>query len=93
MTLLLRLCGSPSYVLTFCFSQYTASVPENKVGETVVKMLVTDGDDPNTDAWAAKFKIISGDTGGMFTIETDISKQAGIIKTAKVSETNLIFFI
>jgi len=63
--------------------QYTASVPENKVGETVVKLVVTDGDDPNTDAWAAKFKIISGDTGGMFTIETDNSKQAGIIKTAK----------
>ncbi|KAL2088485.1 hypothetical protein ACEWY4_015384 [Coilia grayii] len=63
--------------------QYTVSVPENKVGELVVKMPVTDGDDPNTEAWAAKFKIISGDTGGMFSIETDISKQAGIIKTAK----------
>ncbi|KAL2088487.1 hypothetical protein ACEWY4_015386 [Coilia grayii] len=63
--------------------QYTVSVPENKVGELVVKMPVTDRDDPNTEAWAAKFKIISGDTGGMFSIETDISKQAGIIKTAK----------
>ena len=65
------------------------SVPENKVGEVVVKMPVTDGDDPNTPAWATKFKIISGDSGGMFSITTGPNKQEGIITTAKVSEISL----
>ncbi|XP_076142786.1 cadherin-1-like isoform X2 [Alosa pseudoharengus] len=64
-------------------SQYTVTVPENKVGEVVVKMPVTDDDDPNTSASAAKFKIISGDPAGMFSVETGPNKQEGIIKTAK----------
>ncbi|XP_031425152.1 B-cadherin-like [Clupea harengus] len=62
---------------------YTVSVPENKVGQVVVLMPVTDGDDPNTPAWATKFKIISGDSAGMFSITTGPNKQEGIITTAK----------
>ncbi|KAL2088486.1 hypothetical protein ACEWY4_015385 [Coilia grayii] len=80
---IISITDSNDHAPQFKQPQYTVSVPENKVGELVVKMPVTDGDDPNTEAWAAKFKIISGDTGGMFSIETDMSKQAGIIKTAK----------
>ncbi|XP_062405482.1 B-cadherin-like [Sardina pilchardus] len=64
-------------------TQYTVTVPENKAGEVVVKMPVTDADDPNTPASAAKFKIISGDPAGMFSVETGPNKQEGIIKTAK----------
>lgn len=60
------------------------TVPENKVDALVVKMPVTDNDDPQSSAWAAKFKILSGNTGGVFNITTGPNKQEGIITTVKV---------
>lgn len=60
------------------------SVPENKVDYTVVKMSVTDDDEPQSPAWAAKFKIVSGNTGGVFSVSTGPNKQEGIITTVKV---------
>lgn len=65
-------------------SQFEATVPENQVGAQVVKMPVTDGDDPHTPAWAAKFSIVGGDAEGFFTVVTGPNKQEGIITTAKV---------
>uniref|UniRef100_A0A3B1JSJ9 Cadherin domain-containing protein n=1 Tax=Astyanax mexicanus TaxID=7994 RepID=A0A3B1JSJ9_ASTMX len=62
---------------------YTASVPENKVGSVVVKIPVTDGDDPQTPAWTANFRIFSGNSGGFFSISTGPNKQEGIITTVK----------
>ncbi|KAJ8247328.1 hypothetical protein GJAV_G00245050 [Gymnothorax javanicus] len=64
-------------------NSYTVSVPENEVGYTVVKMPVTDGDEPQTPAWEATFKIIEGDKGGFFNVSTGPSKQEGIITTIK----------
>ncbi|KAJ8247336.1 hypothetical protein GJAV_G00245130 [Gymnothorax javanicus] len=64
-------------------NSYTVSVPENEVGYTVVKMPVTDGDEPHTPAWEATFKIIEGDKGGFFNVSTGPSKQEGIITTIK----------
>uniref|UniRef100_A0A3B5PVE2 Cadherin-1-like n=1 Tax=Xiphophorus maculatus TaxID=8083 RepID=A0A3B5PVE2_XIPMA len=52
---------------------------EPSVNALVVKMLVTDGDEPHTMAWDAKFKIIDGDPGNLFTVETGTNKQEGII--------------
>uniref|UniRef100_A0A3B3VLL5 Cadherin domain-containing protein n=1 Tax=Poecilia latipinna TaxID=48699 RepID=A0A3B3VLL5_9TELE len=49
----------------------------------VVKMEVTDSDDPHTAAWNAKFSIIDGDPGNLFTVKTGTNKQEGIITTAK----------
>uniref|UniRef100_M4A193 Cadherin domain-containing protein n=1 Tax=Xiphophorus maculatus TaxID=8083 RepID=M4A193_XIPMA len=60
-----------------------ATVEENKVDALVVKMLVKDGDEPHTMAWNAKFSIIDGDPGNLFTVETGTNKQEGIISTAK----------
>lgn len=47
-------------------------------------MAVTDGDEPHSPAWNAKFKIVDGDSAGMFTVKTGLNKQEGIITTAKV---------
>ena len=47
-------------------------------------MAVTDGDEPHSPAWNAKFKIVDGDPGGLFTVTTGSNKQEEIITTAKV---------
>ncbi|KAJ8343710.1 hypothetical protein SKAU_G00310390 [Synaphobranchus kaupii] len=62
---------------------YTASVPENKVGFVVVKMPVTDADQPHTPAWSTKYKIIQGNDGGFFNVSTGPNKLEGIITTVK----------
>ncbi|XP_061116477.1 cadherin-4-like [Conger conger] len=67
----------------FVPSSYTVSVPENEVGALVVKMPVTDGDEPHTPAWSTKYKIIEGNNGGFFSVSTGPSMLEGIITTAK----------
>ncbi|KAK6288457.1 hypothetical protein J4Q44_G00388440 [Coregonus suidteri] len=62
---------------------YTVSVPENKVDALVVKMPVTDGDEPHSSAWATTYKIVDGDPQGLFSVSTGPSKLEGIITTAK----------
>ncbi|CAL8254131.1 unnamed protein product [Lota lota] len=64
-------------------STYNASIPENQVGAVVVKMSVTDGDEPHSPAWNAKFTIVAGDKEGRFAVETGSDKQEGTIKTVK----------
>ncbi|XP_064865700.1 B-cadherin-like isoform X3 [Oncorhynchus nerka] len=61
----------------------TVSVPENKVNALVVKMPVSDGDEPHSSNWATKYRIVDGDPGGMFTVNTGPSRLEGIITTAK----------
>ncbi|XP_036440339.1 B-cadherin-like [Colossoma macropomum] len=63
--------------------QYSVSVPENEVGAVVVKLPVTDEDEPQSPAWTAKFRIISGNNGGFFAVNTGPDKQEGIITTVK----------
>ncbi|KAJ8271296.1 hypothetical protein COCON_G00101550 [Conger conger] len=67
----------------FVPNSYTVTVPENEVGALVVKMPVTDGDEPHTPAWSTKYKIIEGDNGGFFNVTTGPSKLEGIITTVK----------
>ncbi|KAJ8252387.1 hypothetical protein COCON_G00216990 [Conger conger] len=62
---------------------YTASVPENKMGFVVVTMPVTDADEPHTPAWSTKYKIIQGNSGGLFNVTTGPNQQEGIITTLK----------
>ncbi|KAI4898649.1 hypothetical protein NFI96_026010, partial [Prochilodus magdalenae] len=62
---------------------YSVTVPENKVGFVVVKMPVTDGDDPQSPAWTARFRIVSGNNGGFFNVSTGPNKQEGIVTTVK----------
>ncbi|XP_053731548.1 cadherin-1 [Synchiropus splendidus] len=67
----------------FTESLYKASVPENKVDAILVTMAVTDGDEPHSAAWNAKFKIVAGDPDQLFSVRTGINKHEGILSTAK----------
>nr|XP_046258852.1 B-cadherin-like isoform X16 [Scatophagus argus] len=67
----------------FTQNSYEATVAENKVDAQVITISVTDGDDEHSPAWNAKFKIVDGDPGGLFTVKTATNKQQGIISTAK----------
>ncbi|XP_062845321.1 B-cadherin-like [Trichomycterus rosablanca] len=64
-------------------SSYNVSVPENQVNVEVVRMLITDGDEELSPAWAATFKIVAGNSAGFFNVSTGPSKQEGIITTVK----------
>uniref|UniRef100_A0A8D3CNX2 Cadherin-1 n=1 Tax=Scophthalmus maximus TaxID=52904 RepID=A0A8D3CNX2_SCOMX len=74
----------------FTQPSYEASVAENKVDALVITMAVTDGDEPHSPAWNAKFKIVDGDSAGMFTVKTGLNKQEGIITTAKGLDFEMI---
>lgn len=76
------LCIFYSYL--FFLFQYEARVAENKVDALIIKMTVTDGDEAHSPAWNAKFKIVDGDPGKLFTVKTGSNKNEGIITTAKV---------
>ncbi|XP_071337683.1 B-cadherin-like [Trachinotus anak] len=67
----------------FTQTSYEATVAENKVGAVVITMSVTDGDEPHSPAWNAKFKIVDGDPGGLFNVTTGTNRQEGIITTVK----------
>ncbi|XP_069071735.1 B-cadherin-like isoform X1 [Pleurodeles waltl] len=62
---------------------YTAEVPENEVGVLCQRLTVTDSDTVNTKAWNAVYKIIKGNEGNNFAVETDPETNDGILKTAK----------
>ncbi|CAF94072.1 unnamed protein product, partial [Tetraodon nigroviridis] len=64
--------------------QYETSVAENKADSQILRMQVTDWDEPHSAAWNAKFTIVSGDPGGFFSVKTGTNKQEGILSTAKV---------
>ncbi|KAM6960577.1 LOW QUALITY PROTEIN: B-cadherin-like [Aplochiton taeniatus] len=66
----------------FTQTEYTASVPENQMGALVVKMDVTDMDEPHSPAWRSRFRIVQGDQAGLFNVTTGHNHQEGIITTA-----------
>ncbi|KAM9345364.1 B-cadherin-like isoform 2-T2 [Symphorus nematophorus] len=68
---------------TFTQPEYEATVAENKVDAQVVKISVTDGDEPHSPAWNAKFRIVEGDPLGLFSVKTGSNKHEGFISTAK----------
>lgn len=61
-----------------------ATVAENKVDARILTMSVTDGDEAHSPAWNAKFTIVEGDPGKLFTVKAASNKQEGILSTAKV---------
>ncbi|KAK9972667.1 hypothetical protein ABG768_025956 [Culter alburnus] len=64
-------------------TSHTVSVPENKVGAEVAKLTVTDGDEEGSPAWSTKYRIISGDKDGFFSVSTGPSQLEGVITTVK----------
>ncbi|KAI4883910.1 hypothetical protein NFI96_021125 [Prochilodus magdalenae] len=79
----INVTDSNDHAPQFDKNQYSVTVPENKVGFVVVKMPVTDGDDPQSPAWTARFRIVSGNNGGFFNVSTGPNKQEGIVTTVK----------
>ncbi|NP_001352785.1 uncharacterized protein LOC793186 precursor [Danio rerio] len=67
------------------FSQeyYAETVKENKAGEVVARLTVTDKDEPLTVNALSKFTIIQGNDRGFFNISTDHNGMDGIITTLK----------
>ena len=47
-------------------------------------MSVSDGDEPHSPAWNAKFTIVDGDPGQFFTVKTGLNKHEGLLYTVKV---------
>uniref|UniRef100_A0A3Q1ES60 Cadherin-1 n=1 Tax=Acanthochromis polyacanthus TaxID=80966 RepID=A0A3Q1ES60_9TELE len=80
---ILKVTDSNDNAPDFTQPAYEATVEENKVDALVITMSVTDGDEPHSPAWNAKFKIVDGDPEGLFTVKTASNKQEGIISTAK----------
>ncbi|XP_015262177.1 PREDICTED: B-cadherin-like [Gekko japonicus] len=64
-------------------TMYNAVVPENLAGFLVAKLKVKDADEENTDAWKARYQIISGNEGGDFDITTDPQTNEGLLRTAQ----------
>ncbi|NXT76008.1 CADHK protein, partial [Zapornia atra] len=62
---------------------YEAAVPENDAGQEVVRLAVTDLDEPGTPAWRAVYSIARGNEGGAFAITTDPASNEGVLRTAK----------
>ncbi|XP_035982523.1 B-cadherin-like isoform X2 [Fundulus heteroclitus] len=81
---IIKVTDSNDHAPAFTEPSYAATVEENKADAEVVRMSVTDGDEPHSPAWNAKFKIIDGDPGKLFTVKTsETNRQEGIITTAK----------
>ncbi|XP_030646310.1 B-cadherin [Chanos chanos] len=67
----------------FSHNSYTGSVEENKVGEVVVRLPVTDLDAASTVYSATKYTIVRGNENKLFNISTGPSRMEGVITTAK----------
>ncbi|XP_062286962.1 B-cadherin [Scomber scombrus] len=67
----------------FTQPSYEVTVAKNNVGAVVLTMSVTDGDEPHSPAWNAKFRIVDGDPGNIFSVSTGVNKHEGILTTVK----------
>ncbi len=79
---MLRSCET---VCLCVFGQYAGTVQENKAGEIVARLDVTDRDEPLTANSVAKFTIIQGNEKGFFNISTGPSGMEGVLVTSKVN--------
>ncbi|XP_060132011.1 cadherin-1 [Zootoca vivipara] len=62
---------------------YVSTVPENKVGFQVARLLVKDADQAGTSAWKAKYTIVKGNEEGNFEVATDPQTNDGLLTTIK----------
>ncbi|XP_072574345.1 B-cadherin-like isoform X2 [Paramormyrops kingsleyae] len=62
---------------------YEATVPENQKDFEVLRLPVTDVDDPETPAWFTKFKIIQGNDGNVFNVSTAPGGLDGVVTLVK----------
>lgn len=84
MNLLVLMLMLDRHKSVFVFWQYMGTVQENKVGEIVARLTVTDKDEASTANSMVKFTIIDGNEEGFFNVSTAPNKMEGIITTIKV---------
>lgn len=82
-TVLVTVTDSNDNAPQFLQATYIARVQENTADTEVVRVMVTDADEPNSPGWNSRYSILSGNDGGFFNISTGTSKDEGIIKTVK----------
>uniref|UniRef100_A0A8C1G016 Cadherin-1 n=1 Tax=Cyprinus carpio TaxID=7962 RepID=A0A8C1G016_CYPCA len=93
---IIKITDSNDHAPRFSQRKYEASVQENKAGEIVARLDVTDRDEPLTANSMAKFTIIQGNEKGFFNISTGPSGMEGIIMTSKgldFEQTNSFFLL
>ncbi|KTF78734.1 hypothetical protein cypCar_00017987 [Cyprinus carpio] len=93
---IIKITDSNDHAPRFSQRKYAASVQENKAGEIVARLDVTDRDEPLTANSMAKFTIIQGNEKGFFNISTGPSGMEGIIMTSKgldFEQTNSFFLL
>ncbi|XP_043120152.1 B-cadherin-like [Puntigrus tetrazona] len=80
---IIRITDSNDHAPKFSQRKYAGTVQENKAGEVVARLDVTDRDEPLTANSVASFTIIKGNEKGFFNISTGPSGMEGIIMTSK----------
>uniref|UniRef100_A0A2K5PNC0 Cadherin-like protein 26 n=1 Tax=Cebus imitator TaxID=2715852 RepID=A0A2K5PNC0_CEBIM len=94
-----RDCGEPSLSSTatvhvdvqegnnhrpaFTQENYKVQIPEGRVSQGVLRLLVQDRDSPFTSAWRVKFNILRGNEEGHFDISTDPETNKGVLHVIK----------
>ncbi|XP_045651394.1 cadherin-like protein 26 [Ursus americanus] len=68
---------------TFTQKNYRIQISEGCTSQSVLRLLVQDGDLPFTSAWRVKFHILNGNEEGHFDIFTDPETNEGILNVIK----------
>ncbi|XP_034497465.1 cadherin-like protein 26 [Ailuropoda melanoleuca] len=68
---------------TFTRENYRIQISEGCTSQSVLRLLVQDGDLPFTSAWRVKFRILNGNEEGHFDIFTDPETNEGILNVIK----------
>ncbi|XP_073706311.1 B-cadherin [Garra rufa] len=79
----IKITDSNDHAPKFGQRNYAGTVQENKAGEIVARLDVTDGDEPSTANSVARFTIIQGNEKGFFNISTGPTGMEGIITASK----------
>ncbi|XP_051952764.1 B-cadherin-like [Xyrauchen texanus] len=82
-TVVIHVTDSNDHAPSFSQKTYASTVQENKAGEIVARLPVTDRDEPLSVNAVTKFTIIKGNEEGFFNISTGPNKMEGIITTTK----------
>ncbi|TFK05050.1 THAP domain-containing protein 4 [Platysternon megacephalum] len=72
-----------NHLPVFTKENYLLQIEEGKEGPGVLRLQVEDQDSPNTPAWRAKYKIVTGNEKEQFIIETDPETNEGILSVIK----------